>query len=435
MIAPLHLSIFYPYPQKVSLRLGILAATILVLISVAAFWRVRRFPWLFTGWLWYLGTLAPVIGIIQVGGQARADRYTYIPLIGLFVIIAWGACELFNKLPFRKTVSCVLAFSCVIVCAVFARTQLLHWKNSLTLFKNAVTVTKNNHMAHNNLGVAFFDKGNIDSAMRHYQESMRILPNDLAAYNQGVISGKKNELKKAIVYLNESIWLDSTYARAYLSLGEAYKLSGNDSLALIQFKKAILTGPDCWEAFHSLGIIRYSSDSLTKAISCFLRELEIRPQSWEAYNALGLAWSKKGDFQRSFFYLIQGIQICPDSSWEPYFNLGMILLKKGKLNSAKDLFSHAISLSPTQTLTYVNRAAVYVLQGNLDSAITDYSEILRLKPDMAFAHYHLGLVFEKKDQRDSSEAHFKKAYAIDPKSVAYGIKAKTTRARAIKRKI
>ena len=429
---PLHLSIYYPYPHKVSLRLGILAATMLVVISVAVFWKVRKFPWLVTGWLWFVGTLVPVIGIIQVGAQARADRYTYIPLIGLFVIIAWGGREIFKKSSFRKTVFPVFAFSCIIMCAVFARAQLLHWENSLTLFKYAVTVTKNNSMAHNNLGVTFFEKGNIDSAISHYQESMRIMPNGLAAFNRGVIAGKKNELKKAIVYLNEGIRLDSNYARAYFSLGQVYKLYGNDSLALMQFKKAILVDPDSWEAFHSLGIIRYNSDSLTKAISCFLRELEINPQSWAAYNDLGLAWSKKGNFQRAFYYLIQGIRTCPDSSWEPYLNLGMLLLKKGKLNSAKGLFSHAIRLSPTQTLTYVNRAAIYILQNNLDSAIADYSEILRLKPDMAFAHYHLGLVFEKKDVPDSSEIHFSKAHAIDPKNVAYGIKANPMR-RVIKK--
>jgi tetratricopeptide (TPR) repeat protein len=425
-IAPFHLSVFYPYPQKIPIQSGILAATMLALISVAVFWRIRKFPWLFAGWLWYLGTLVPAIGIIQVGGQARADRYTYLPLIGLCIMMTWGADYLLKKTRSSKIVSFALAFCCIASCAVCARKQLYSWQNSPTLFQNALSVTKNNFVAHNSLGAALFNKGNAGGATRHFQESMRIMPNNLAAYNLGMVSDKNNELKKAIVYFNESIRLDSTFPRAYLGLGQTYKLSGNDSLALMQYKKAILLDPDSWEAYHSLGIVAFTNNSLDKAISYFLRELEIYPQSWDAYNYLGLAWSKKGDFQRSFYYLSKGIHVCRDSSWEPYFNLGMILLKKGKLNSAKGLFSRAAGLSPKQTLPYVNRAAIHVIQGNLDSAIADYSGALSLEPAMAFAHYHLGLVFEQKGLRDSSEAHFKRAHAIDPKNVAYGIKAAKT---------
>ena len=423
-VAPIHLSIFYPYPQKISIQSGIVAIALLTLISVACMWRIRKFPWLFTGWLWFLGTLVPAIGIVQVGGQARADRYTYIPAIGLFIMIAWGADFLAQKTFLQKSLLWAPALASVVLMALCARIQILSWQNGFTLFKNAVAVTQGNYVAHNSLGVAFFNKGNIDSATCHFQESMRIMPNNLAVYNQGVVAGKQNQLKKAIVCFNESIWLDSNFERAYFSLGQVYKLSGAGSLALIQFKKAVRIDPDSWEALHSLGIVAFSCDSLDRAISYFSRELEIYPTSWDAYNYLGLAWSKKNDFQRSFYYLSKGIRLCPDSSWVPYFNLGMILLKKGKLNSAKGLFSEAIRLSPTQTVPFVNRAAIHVLQGSLDSAMADYSQALRLEPTMAFAHYRLGLLFEKKGMPDSAQAHFKKAFSIDPTNASYGIKMK-----------
>jgi len=423
--APLHLSVFYPIPQKPSIPSGIVAVTILFLISISALLKIRTQPWFFTGWLWFLGILTPVIGIIQVGAQARADRYTYVALIGLFIVIVWGADYLLKTMPSRKMTFIIFAFVWIFLCAVSARAQLCYWQNGLTLFKNAVAVTKNNYVAHNSLGVAFAKTGNSDSAMGHFQESMRIMPNNLAIYNQAVIIGNHNQLKKAIVCFNESIRLDSTFANAYFCLGHAYKLVGDDSLALVQLKKAMLIDPDCWQGYHSLGILAFSKDSLDKAISYFLHELDVNPQSWDAYNCLGLAWSRKGDYQRAFYYLSKGIHVCPDSSWEPYFNLGMILLKKGRLNSAKGLFSEALRLSPAQTVPFVNRAAIHVLQGSIDSAVADYSQALCIEPTMAFAHYHLGLLFEKKGVPDSARVHFIKAFANDPTNALYRIKMKT----------
>jgi Tetratricopeptide repeat. len=410
MIVPWHLSVSYPYPQNISIRLCIAAVTILALISVAAFWRIRRFPWLCTGWLWYLGTLVPAIGIIQVGSQVRADRYTYIPLIGLFIIISWGAAALVRKMPHLKVPVVVSLLTIVLTIAVLTRHQLLYWQNGLTLFAHSLRVTKENALAHAHFGAALFNvQGNADSALSHFKESLRIQPNYLDKYDQGLIFGNTNRLHEAAASLSEAIQFDSTHAEVYFSLGEVYKFMGNDTAAIKQLTRAVVLKPDYWQAFHSLGLIMYSRDSLDKALSFFNQELACNPGSWQACQYLGLVCDKKGEFQRAFVYLTKAIELCRDSSCGPSIDLGVVLFKKGKFNSAKGLFTRAIYLAPQSPEPYYNRAAIYFLQQHPDSAIMDYSQALILKPAWKKAHYQLAKAFEAKGLADSAAVHFKKA--------------------------
>ena len=410
MIAPRHLSIYYPYPHEISIRLCVAACTVLALISVAVFWRVRRFPWLFSGWLWYVGTLVPAIGIIQVGGQVRADRYTYIPLIGLFTIISWGSAYILKKWPFLKVSVVASSFAVVLVVSLLTRHQLHYWQNGLTLFAHTLKVTKENGLAQTNFGAALFNlQGNADSALAHFKESLRIQPNYFNKYDQGVVLGMTNRLDESVASLSGAIQFDSTHAEAFFSLGEAYRLKGNDTVAIRLLTKAAALKPDFWQAWHSLGLIMYGKDSLNEALSFFNKELACDSGSWQACRYLGLVYNKKRDFQRTFIYLTKAIDLCRDSSWEPSLDLGVVLFKRGKLNSAKVLFTRTIRLTPQSPEPYFNRAAIYFLQQHPDSAIMDYSRAIRLKPGWKKAHYNLAKTFEAKGMADSASVHFKKA--------------------------
>jgi tetratricopeptide (TPR) repeat protein len=410
MFFPFHLSVYYPYPIVTHFWQAFVALCLLVLITIAALRQKKDHPWFIAGWLWYLVTMLPVIGLLQVGNQSRADRYTYIPLIGLFMIVSWGSAVLVKKRSFLKVPVVFTALTAVLTCAVLARHQLPYWQNGLTLFARTLSVTKENSVAHANFGAALLNMhGNADSALFHFEESLRIRPNYIDKYNQGIAFGKTNRFDKAVASLTEAIQYDSTHAEAYFSLGEAYRLEGNDTSALKHFAKAIALKPDYWEAWHSLGLVIYARDSLDKALSYFSKELACNPGSWQACQYIGLISDKTGNFQRAFMYLTKSIELCRDSSWAPSFDLGVVLFKNGKLNSAKGLFTHAIRIAPQSPELYYNRAAIFFLQERLDSAIMDYSQAIRLNPQWKKAHYHLAKAFKARGMPDSADVHFKKS--------------------------
>lgn len=410
MFFPFHLSVYYPYPKVTHLWQALVCFCMLLFITIAAVRQKKDHPWFISGWLWYLVTMIPVIGFLQVGIQARADRYTYIPLIGLFIIISWGGANILKKWPFLKVPVVISALAIVLTITLLTRHQLHYWQNGLTLFARTLSVTKENSLAHGNFGAALLNlQGNADSALFHFEESLRIRPSYEDKYNRGVVFGIKNRLDKAVASLSEAIQFDSSHAEAYFRLGSAYRLMGNDTEAIKQLKKAVALNPDYWEAWHSLGLIMYGKDSLNEALSFFNKELACDSGSWQACRYLGLVYNKKRDFQRTFIYLTKAIDLCRDSSWEPSLDLGVVLFKRGKLNSAKVLFTRTIRLTPQSPEPYFNRAAIYFLQQHPDSAIMDYSRAIRLKPGWKKAHYNLAKTFEAKGMADSASVHFKKA--------------------------
>lgn len=182
MIWPEQLAVLYPHPgDSIPGWRVIAAATALVCVTALAIRASRKFPYLPVGWLWYLGTLVPVIGLIQVGQQAMADRYAYIPLIGLFIIIAWGVADLTRRLPFGScrlagTTTTTAAAALLIVLTMATRWQLRHWQNSITLFERALEVTSDNEIAHNNLGAVLVRKGRLDEGLAHLREAVRLYP-------------------------------------------------------------------------------------------------------------------------------------------------------------------------------------------------------------------------------------------------------------------
>ncbi|MGB2930536.1 MAG: tetratricopeptide repeat protein [Desulfobacterales bacterium] len=187
MIWPHNLAVLYPYRESMSLWKVAGAGLLLVLVLVFVFRMLRTKPYLAVGWLWYIGTLVPVIGIVQVGVQAMADRYTYVPLIGIFIIIAWGVPDLIPKGRFRRIGLAAITMAILVICMITTRMQVRYWSNSTTLFEHALDVTDGNSVAHLNLGEALAEQGKINAAMKHYQEALRIKPSLFAPHlNLGV---------------------------------------------------------------------------------------------------------------------------------------------------------------------------------------------------------------------------------------------------------
>ena len=246
MIWPDDLAVFYPHPGTVPIWPVVGAGLLLICLSIIFIRVFRSRPYLLVGWLWYLGTLVPVIGVIQGGAQAMADRYTYVPLIGLFIMIAWGIPDLLGKWRHRRIVfsfSAGLVLSAVMLCTWF---QLHHWRDSISLWKNALRMTHNNWIAHNNLGKFLLDEGWRIEQRRHLSKEILIRYGYHSVPIDELIKAPpfKETLQEAIGHYIEAIKIKSNYVGAYNNIGIALGYQGKYNEAINHFKKALHIRPD-----------------------------------------------------------------------------------------------------------------------------------------------------------------------------------------------
>jgi Flp pilus assembly protein TadD len=297
MFCPTGLAPFYPHPYgSVSVLYAIISAILLLAVTILVIRFAKNHRYLVTGWFWYLGTLIPVIGIIQVGLQAYADRYTYTPYIGLFIMLAWGLPQLLSGWPQRKI---ALGISMVIVLTasgICAYRQTSFWNNSLTLFSHTIEVTQNNYIAYNNLGSVYNGLGRYDEAIEFYKQAIKTEPGYAAAYNNlGVAYSSIGRYKDAIDAFKQAIEIRTDYAEAYYNLGFAYDKFGRAADAIDTYKQTVKIKPDYAQAYNNLGVAYAKLGRFTEAIDAFKQTINIKPDLAEAHKNLGLACLAIGD--------------------------------------------------------------------------------------------------------------------------------------------
>jgi len=257
MFWPTRLAVFYPYPAGGLIWWQVAgAALILVAITALIFRGGRRHPYLAVGWLWYLVTLIPVIGLVQVGMQAMADRYTYVPGIGLFLILSWGLADLTAGWRYQRLLAAGLAGVVLSALAVTTQGQVRHWSDSLTLFAHAAQVTENNYVAYNMLGNAYGDRGDLAKAMAMYRKALEIYPRYAGAYNNlGLAYARQGRLAHAITMFQEALRFNPGVAGTYLNLGLAYADQGDLPTARTMLEKALELDPHYGEAQRLLRLM------------------------------------------------------------------------------------------------------------------------------------------------------------------------------------
>jgi tetratricopeptide (TPR) repeat protein len=241
-LRPVDLACFYPY-SFLQLWQVIGAAFVLLVISVAVVYLVKKTPFLAVGWFWYLGTLFPVSGLMQAGSQAMADRYTYFPFIGIAIMVAWGILFLIQREDIRRKILFPAAIAALSIMAVFTWQQCGYWKNSIGLFNHALQVTKNNVRAHNNFALALFAEGKIEESIDHYNKAIRLKSDNLEAYNnRGIAYTTLGQYQMAIEDYNKAIRLKPDDADSYFNRGFVYFKQGNNISGCEDAKKACELG-------------------------------------------------------------------------------------------------------------------------------------------------------------------------------------------------
>ena len=277
---PVKLAVFYPHPGGTLKWWQIFGSAFLII--GASIWAVRmsrRYAYLAVGLFWYLGSLIPVIGLVQVGEQGMADRYTYIPLIGIFIIIAWGAADLVDRWRLKKMILAVAAGVVIFSLIAIAWFQVGYWKNNLTLFKHAINVTKDNWLAHNSLGVALSKIGKFDEAIYHFHRTLSIRPNDAIAYNNlGSTLAMKGELEEAVLNFRKAVAIVPNYVNAIDNLGLTLFSQKKYEQSQLCFKKALQLKPNCASAHYHLGKLMFEQGDIEEAKNHFRAAVLINPK-------------------------------------------------------------------------------------------------------------------------------------------------------------
>ena len=335
MFWPRNLAVLYPL-DTAAVWQSALSVLLLVVITlfVLAFGRSRKY--LPAGWFWFLGTLVPVIGLVQVGGQAYADRYTYIPYIGLFIMIAWGLPELLLKLPYRRAVLGVSMAISLTALGIFSHRQVSFWNDSVTLFSHAIEVTQKNHIAYNNLGAAYGSLGRYQESVEVCKRSISIKPSYAEAYNTlGFAYGSLGRYQDAIAAFKQAINIKPNYAEAHRNLGLAYGRFGRYQDAIAAFKQAIKLKPDDAETHYNLGLAYGRLGHYQESIEACKQAIKLKPDYAKAHNNLGAAYAGLGCYQESIEACKQAIKFKPDYT-EAHLGLGFAYLKSGDKAAAME---------------------------------------------------------------------------------------------------
>lgn len=318
MVWPDDLAVFYPHPGAQPWPWIIFAALLLALITGGVVGQIRWRPWLAVGWFWYVGTLIPVIGLVQVGDQAYADRYTYVPLIGIFVALIWSVAE-WTSAGRPKAMMASLTLGALLIAGGLAtHYQLRHWENSETLFRRALAVTEKNYLAHHSLAFHLATVGRTAEAQYHYEQALAILP---------------------------------TYYEAHLNLGLLLLAQGSLDAAAEHFLEALRCHPDSVEGHYNYGVILGRQGREAEAMEAFQRVLALQPDHLNAHYNLGLALAKFDRPQEAEFHYREALRLgerqvgADDARLAlPHYQLGLLLQQQGRDEEAREHFDRAARL-------------------------------------------------------------------------------------------
>lgn len=345
-IWPVDLAVLYPFEEPAGLAV-VAAIVVLAAITIWALRQARTKPYFLVGWFWFLGTLVPVIGLVQVGVQSMADRYAYFPLVGLSVAVVWGICDLTVGRPALRAAATTIAVLASVAFTVAAYRQAGYWESSETLFRHTLAITRGNAVTENNLGVVLQRAGRRDEAAALYKQALSVTPDDPGPQtNLGVILAGEGKHQEAIALYRRALAANPDYVDAHVNLGKEMALAGQFDSAHREYADA----------------------------------LRLKPDSAPALAGMGVTLAAQGKFDEAQLHLHQAAALDPGDA-ETQSNLCYVLVRLKRLNDAAAACDAALSLKPDSVDARFNRASVLVAQGQTAAAAEEFSRILAATPD------------------------------------------------------
>ncbi len=415
MVYPAGLAAFYPYPLNgLPAWEVVLAGMLLAGFSAVALDQRRAQPWILIGWLWYLVMLLPVVGVVQVGDQAHADRYTYLPQIGIYVAVTWLIAEWGAKRQVSHAAFGGLMAGVVGVLMICAWQQAAYWKNGETLWTHALACTTRNDVANFNLGNVLRQEGRMDEAISHYKVALQMRPNYAQTHdNLGHALLQQGEVDEAIFHLQKALQINPGLANAHYNLGNAFVQKGRVDEAITQYQTALQIRPDYAQAHDNLGKTLLQQGRVDEAIDHLQKALQIEPGLLNAYYNLGNALLQKGRVDEAITQYQTALQIRPDYA-QAHDNLGNALLQKGRVDEAISHFQTALQIRPDDAQAHNNLGNALLQKGMADEAISHFQKALQINPSYGKTHSNLGNALLQKGSVTEAIAHFQKALQLEP---------------------
>jgi tetratricopeptide (TPR) repeat protein len=398
LFVPRRLAVYYPYEKAVPATEVVFAGLLLLALTILVFRFAARRPYLAIGWLWFLGMLVPVLGLVQVGEQAWADRYTYLPSIGLFIAVVWGFSEFAQREHAAKTILRWLAAAVGLALLVGTWVQLRYWKDTRTLFEHAAQVTRNNPLAATLLGSLLADEGKFDEAIQYYRTALRYAPGfPEAHFYLGHALDQQGKLDEAIAEYQKAIWYKPIREQTLLLYGAALAKQGKPDQAAAHYLAAIKLNPQSAVAHNNLAKLLHAQGRLDEAIQHYSVAIESDPGLAQAHNNLGVLLLQKGRVAEGVAQLREALRLKPGDP-QSQLNLAQGLVQQAQWGEAAELFTKTVTAATAdpnvrcqfaKALAHLHRpreamsqfASALLLQQDLPDALNGLSWILATDAD------------------------------------------------------
>ncbi|MFT3783927.1 MAG: tetratricopeptide repeat protein [Nibricoccus sp.] len=445
---PVDLAAPYAHPEHWPIGTIVVSAAVLASLLIIAALCHRKRPWILVGITWFLATLIPVLGLLQSGLQAMADRYSYIPSLGLGIALVWTINDLLNTSKHRFAIGATMATITLLLLGCWTWKQTAYWSNSQRLFEHTLLLNENNYLAHTYLGTTLANAGRLDEAARHYQRAIELSPTYAAAhFGLGSVLEKRGNRTQALDYYQKAVTLRPNYPQALFGLGLTLLKDGRPAEAFSQFSSAAKYDPRSSHAERGLGLAEMELNHLPEAIRHFKRALALNPRSSVILRDLGRAYMAAGQPHEAAEFLLhatekvladpnlyfdlgvaleaenrnseaeaayaKSLQLNPRSA-EAHYNLGVLMLNRDDLDSAKAHFRMAAQSHPDFGLAFFGLGIVHAQQGHGEDAVINLRKALALMPNHAETHNALGFALSQLGSNSEALTHWEIAYKLDP---------------------
>ena len=377
---PTGLSVFYPLPAEFPAWKVIGAVLLLLSVTIAALRTADTWRFFIVGWLWFAGMMVPLSGIVQIGTQAMADHYMYLPMIGLLLTVVWGADTIMGNWRAKPLAAGAMAAVAVIFFMATGSRQVRVWENSFTLSEHALRVTTGNYEAHNYLGHAFAQTGARQEAISHFKKALAIKPD---------------------------------HAKSHYNLANVYVQTGTLEKAEDHYRQALAADPTNPQAHNSMGFVLAAQGRLAEAVNHYQEAIRLTPNYFHALNNLATALAAAGRLEEAENHYRQALRIAPNAA-PVLFNLADVLAAQKKYADAADLLQSALAAAPAMTKARLRLAEVLTTMGRPAEAARHYEHLTAQLPGSARLHYLAGHAFHASGQKAEARRHLQQALAIEP---------------------